>query len=142
MGGKDSREVMENAESASGIIATLTQSMAVEESCDVVRNEFNLPRSERMLFRQVETSTDLANESGINRRAEALAVRSTIQSLYLALLHEEVELSGEEVDIAFELFRTVTTEGIQSGCNNINGTEHAWFAVLVYLMNDYRFIYG
>lgn len=143
MGGKDSTEVEEDAESASGIIATLTKAMAVEESCDVVANEFDMPRSDRNLFRQVETSTDLASESGLNRRAEALAVRSTIQTLYLALLHEEVELSGEEVDIAFELFRAVVTDEIDSGCNRVNtSAEHAWFAVLVYLMNDYRFIYG
>jgi mono/diheme cytochrome c family protein len=142
MGGKDSREVLEDADSASGIIATLTQAMAVEESCDVVRNEFDLTRSERSLFRQVETSTDLNNEVGINRRAEALAVRSTIQTLYLALLHEEVELNSEEVDIAFELFRTVVADEIESGCNGLSTAEHAWFAVLVYMMNDYRFIYG
>lgn len=142
MGGKDSREVLEDAESASGIIATLTQAMAVEESCDVVQNEFDRPRSERNLFRLVETSTDLVNESGINRRAEAMAIRTTIQSLYLALLHEEVELNSEDVDIAFELFSTVVNEGIQSGCNGLSDAEHAWFAVLVYLMNDYRFIYG
>lgn len=142
MGGMDSREVTENADSASGIIATLTQAMAVEESCDVVRNEFRAPRSERQLFRLVETSTDLESESGINRRAEALAIRTSIQSLYLALLHEEVALNSEDVDIAFELFKTVVTEDIQSGCNVSSNAEHAWFAVLVYLMNDYRFIYG
>ncbi|WP_028670022.1 c-type cytochrome [Saccharospirillum impatiens] len=142
MGGKDSREVMEDADSASGIIATLTQAMAVEESCDVVRNEFRETRSERNLFRLVETSTDLESDSGINRRSEALAIRTTIQSLYLALLHEEVELDSEDVDIAFELFRTVVTEEIESGCNVSSNAEHAWFAVLVYLMNDYRFIYG
>ncbi|MEP4544803.1 MAG: c-type cytochrome [Saccharospirillum sp.] len=142
MGGKDSREVLEDADSASGIIATLTQAMAVEESCDVVRNEFDITRSERSLFRLVETSTDLESDSGINRRSEALAIRTTIQSLYLALLHEEVELNSEDVDIAFELFRTVVTEDIESGCNVSSNAEHAWFAVLVYLMNDYRFIYG
>lgn len=143
MGGKDSREVLEDADSASGIIATLTKAMAVEESCDVVQREFDLPRSDRHLFRQVETSTDLASESGINRRAEALAVRSTIQSLYLALLHEDVELNSEEVEIAFKLFSTVVSDEVESGCGNrLSNAEHAWFAVLVYLMNDYRFIYG
>lgn len=142
MGGKDSNEILKGAESASGIIATLAEAMAVEEACDIVRNEFNDDRAKRVLFTQVEKTTDLANADAINRRAEALAVRSTIQTLYLALLHEEVDLNGEEVNIAFDLFKSVVGNDIQSGCNSISGVEHAWYAVLVYMLNDYRFIYG
>ena len=144
MGGKDSREVLEDAESASGIIATLAEAMAVEEACDIVNNEFNrgLSRSERTLFNLVDESTDLEHEVAINRRAEALAVRNTIAYLYLALLHEEVATDSEEVDIAFDLFKAVLEEDIDSGCGGLNGVEDAWYAVLVYLLNDYRFIYG
>jgi len=143
MGGKDSREVLENAESASGIIATLAEAMAVEEACDIIDNEFDLDRSERTLFKLVERSTDLENEIAINRRAEAQAVRNTIAYLYLALLHEEVDINSEEVDIAFDLFKTVIDENVDSGCNDARSqVEDAWYAVLVYLLNDYRFIYG
>ncbi|GGX51046.1 c-type cytochrome [Saccharospirillum salsuginis] len=143
MGGKDSREVLETAESASGIIATLAEAMAVEEACDIIDNEFDLDRSERTLFKLVERSTDLENDVAINRRAEALAVRNTIAYLYLALLHEEVGINSEEVDIAFDLFKAVIDEDIDSGCNDARSTvEDAWYAVLVYLLNDYRFIYG
>lgn len=143
MGGKDSREVNENAESASGIIATLAEAMAVEEACDIVRNEFDLERSERHLFNLIERSTDLEDELAINRRAEALAVRNTIANLYLALLHEEVSIEGEEVDIAYDLFKSVLEENVDSGCRFARtSVEDAWYAVLVYLLNDYRFIYG
>ncbi|MHA7878374.1 MAG: c-type cytochrome [Saccharospirillum sp.] len=142
LGGKDSREVFEDADVASGIIATLAEAMAVEESCDIVRNDFSMPRAERALFALVEPETDMRNPEGINRRAEALAIRRTIAHLYLAVLHEEVALDGEEVDIAFELFSGVLEQDLSSGCSNLQGAEHAWFAVLVYLLNDYRFVYG
>lgn len=142
MGGKDSNEILEDAESASGIIATLAEAMAVEESCDIVRNEFSLPRAERALFKLVEPSTDMRHPEGINRRAETLAIRRTIAHLYLAVLHEEVAMDSEEVDIAFELFSGVINQDMSSGCSSLQAAEHAWFAVLVYMLNDYRFIYG
>lgn len=142
MGGKDSREVFEDADAASGIIATLAEAMAVEESCDIVRTEFSMPRAERALFKLVEPGTDMRHPDGINRRAETLAIRRTLAHLYLAVLHEEVALDSEEVNIAFELFRGVIEQDLPSGCSNLQGAEHAWFAVLVYMLNDYRFIYG
>ncbi|WP_320822936.1 c-type cytochrome [Reinekea sp.] len=145
MGGKNSTDVFRDADSVSGIISAVTERMAVEEACDIVRNEFGISRLERTLFKLVDDSTDLNASSASARLGQYKAVRSTIAQLYLAVLHQEVASDSEEVDIAFDLFQEVLQADVNSSCNTGGGTRavrEAWYAVLVYMLTDYRFIYS
>jgi hypothetical protein len=145
MGGKNSTDVFRDADSVSGIISAVTERMAVEEACDIVRNEFSASRLERTLFKLVDDTTDLNASSANARQGQLKAIRATITQLYLAVLHQEVSLDSEEVAITFELFQTVLDANIDSPCNTGGGARavrEAWYAVMVYLMTDYRFIYS
>ncbi len=145
MGGKNSTDVFRDADSVSGIISAVTERMAVEEACDIVRNEFNTSRLDRSLFKLVDDSTDLNASSASARLGQFMAVRSTIAQLYLSVLHQEVSSDSEEVDIAFDLFQEVLQADVDSSCNTDGGTRavrEAWYAVLVYMLTDYRFIYS
>jgi hypothetical protein len=147
MGGKNSNDVFKDADSVSGIISAVTERMAVEESCDIVRNEFNSDKSERVLFTMVEDTTNLQAASASSRLAQVKAVRSQIAKLYLAALHQDVSVDSEQVDIAFDLFMYVLADEVNSSCNtggsgNRLNVREAWYAVMVYILTDYRFIYG
>ncbi len=145
MGGKNSTDIFRDADSVSGIISAVTERMAVEEACDIVRNEFGTNRLERTLFKLVDDTTDLNASSANARQGQLKAIRATITQLYLAVLHQEVSLDSEEVAITFELFQTVLDANIDSPCNTGGGARavrEAWYAVMVYLMTDYRFIYS
>lgn len=152
IGGKNSVDVFKDADSVSGVISAITERLAVDEACDIVRNEFSDARLERTLFRFVEDDTDMIASSSSSRLNEMQAIRSNIAFLYLAVLHQEVSTDSEEVDIAFDLF-TEAYDVLESGVSGMTcntGTNNAaerqvrgaWYAVMVYLLTDYRFIYG
>lgn len=157
MGGKDTNEVLVDADSVSGIISAVTERMAVEESCDIVRTEFDLAdTNDRFLFTLVDDTTNMQAVSANGRLAQTSAIRAQIARLYLAMLHKEVDANSAEIDIAVDLFSDVLSDEADSTCDVIGGTDtvaddgqysqgevrEAWYAVLVYIMMDYRFIYG
>ncbi|MFQ3281115.1 MAG: hypothetical protein ACI9S6_001456 [Reinekea sp.] len=148
LGGMNSIDILKDADSVGGIISGVLDRMAVEEACDIVDNEFDLNRSERSLFKFVELSTDpsqvsLSAQVRINQNR---AIRSNIQHLYLTMLHMEVAIGSEEVNVAFDLFMNALENGANSssGCNRTNGNNvaDAWYVVVVFMLSDYRFIYG
>jgi hypothetical protein len=148
LGGKDSNEIKKDADSVGGIISAVLERMAVEEACDIVGREFNLDRNERTLFRYVELSTDMAAASSSARASQVRSIRSNIQFLFLAMLHKEVDLGSDEIDIVFDLFMN-TLEAHdnatnRSGCSNsrTNAVKDAWYVVMVFMLSDYRFIYS
>lgn len=150
LGGKDSYEVLRDVDSVGGIIAAALERMAVEEACDIVYNEFrNIDKSERLLFRGVDDSVDLTANTAAGRTSQVKAIRSTIAHLYLAVLHKEVATNSEEVDIAFELFSDVLAAEVNTDCytgvnetSSANYVRQAWYAVLIHLLSDYRFVYS
>ena len=144
LGGKNSSEVTEDVESVGGIIEAGLQRMAVEESCDIVRNEFNQSREQRRLFKFVDDSMNLDVDSASARLAQISAIRSNIAFLHLAVLHKEVSSDSAEVDIAFELFINVLEADVNTRCTTGGNVavREAWYAVMLYLLNDYRFVYS
>ncbi len=144
LGGKNSSDIPEDVESVGGIIEAGLQRMAVEEACDIVRREFSFSREERRLFKYVEDSMDLTADTASARLAEISAIRSNIAFLHLAVLHKEVSADSAEVDIAFELFMNVVEADINTRCSTGGNTavREAWYAVMLYLLNDYRFVYS
>jgi hypothetical protein len=150
LGGKDSSEVLRDVDSVGGIISAALDRMAVEEACDIVEHEFNdLEKSDRLLFSRIDDDVDLTASTAASRVAQTKAIRSTIAHLYLAILHKEVTTDSEEVDIAFDLFVDVLQAQINTDCNTgagattqANYVREAWYAVLVYLISDYRFVYS
>jgi hypothetical protein len=152
MGAKNSNDVLEDSDSVSGIISAVTERLAVEESCDIVRNEFNMDKSERSLFDVVDDNVNLDASTAAARSAQAKAIRLQITKLYLAALYQEVSSDSEEVDVVFELFSNVLNGSVNSSCNTggsgagVAGSSlsvrEAWYAVMVYILTDYRFIYS
>lgn len=144
LGGKNSVDILQDADSVSGIYSSVTERLAVEEACDIVRNEFNMDRLDRSLFRQVDDSIDLQTSSSSSLQSQMQAIRSNMAFLYLAVLHQEVTPDSEEVDILFDLFLSVLEADIDSACNTNGDTQvrEAWYAVMVYLLTDYRFIFS
>jgi len=147
MGGKNTVDVFRDADSVGGIISAVTERMAVEEACDIVRNEFSDDRLDRKLFKMVEDSVDLTASSSSSRLGQMKAIRANIAHLYLAILHKEVSTDSEEVDVAFDLFVEVLESNINSSCNTGGSgsglaVREAWYAVMVYFLTDYRFIYS
>ncbi|MBU2865168.1 c-type cytochrome [Reinekea forsetii] len=148
IGGMNSNDILKDADSVGGIIAGVLDRMAVEEACDIVNNEFNRDREERALLKYVELNTNpmATNISAQTRMNNIRAIRSNIQFLYLAMLQKEVDLSSEEVNLVFDLFMSALENGAtaSSGCGGTNGNdiEDAWYVVVVFMLSDYRFIYG
>ncbi|MEJ2042531.1 MAG: c-type cytochrome [Reinekea sp.] len=144
LGGKNSSDKPEDVDSVGGIIAAGLERMAVEESCDMVRRDFDLSREERLLFKYVDDSTDLTADSASARTAQISAIRSNIAYLYLAVLHKEVHSDSPEVDIAFQLFIDVLLADVDTRCSTGGNrtVREAWYAVMVFLLNDYRFVYS
>ncbi len=145
MGGKNTIDVFEDADSVSGIISAVSERLAVEESCDIVRNEFNTGnRLDRKLFKFVDDSTDMAASTANARLSQMKAIRENIAYLYLAVLYQEVETDSEEVDIAFDLFLEALESDIDTPCNTgtNSAVREAWYAVMVFMLTDYRFIYS
>ncbi|WP_196157784.1 c-type cytochrome [Reinekea sp. G2M2-21] len=148
LGGKDSIDKLTDVDSVGGIIASALDRMAVEESCDIVRAEFNnTAKADRLVFRNVDDSVDLSTKNALSRAAQVKAIRSTIAHLYLATLHKEVATDSEEVNIAFDLFMDVLQAGVDTGCNTggsgkARDVREAWYAVLYFLLSDYRFVYS
>jgi len=148
LGGMDSSEVLRNVDSVGGIIAAALERMAVEEACDIVEHEFNdIDKSERLLFKTVDDDIDMTTTNAASRLAQSKAIRATIAQLHLAILHKEVATDSEEVDIVFDLFMDVLQAGVDTGCNTggsgkARDVREAWYAVVFYLLSDYRFVYS
>jgi mono/diheme cytochrome c family protein len=150
LGGKDSSEKFRDVDSVGGIISAAIDRMVVEEACDIVEHEFNdLDKLERLLFMGIDDDVDLTASSAAGRIAQTKAIRATISHLYLAILHKEVSGDSEEVDIVFDLFVDVLQAQVNTDCNTgagaatqANYVREAWYAVLIYLISDYRFVYS
>ena len=99
------------------------------------------------MFRNIDDSVDLTTTNALSRAAQVKAIRSTISHLYLAILFKEVATDSEEVNIAFDLFMDVLQASVDTGCNTgasgkARDVREAWYAVVFYLLSDYRFVYS
>lgn len=162
-GGIDSFTVTERLTEPNGLMAAVQERMANELACYAVPNDFLAPASERLLFPHVEPTTQ---PIGADNQT---AIRENIRHLHAHLLGESLSAEDPEVDISYDLFIDVLTDGqaalggaentalpplcrrtrdLDTGDNLatplINDPDYvmrAWMALAAYLMSDYRFVY-
>ena len=156
-GGIDSEGIIARADELNALMSTVPQRMAYETACPIAIKDFSARVQDRLLFPFVEPD-DLPNTT-----TGEVAIRANIAWLHQWLFGEVVADNDPEVDRALALFNDVrdlriaeskpVTLAYGSGyCaldfgegdyidRDENHTIRAWIAVLVYLMNDYRFLY-
>ncbi len=163
-GGIDSDLVTRRVTEPNGVMASLAQRMAYEVACSAVPYDFSKPASQRVLFPNIDRSTQLSDASD--------QVRDAVQHLHDRLLGEQLASSDEEVAAtmvvlmeAYSLGRQglaagTVQEDLADPCRLYNDrmtgeslpqerrisrdteyTVRAWMAAVSYLLSDYRYLY-
>jgi len=162
-GGIDSYNVTKRVVQPNGIIAGVASRLANEMSCNLVPNDFVLPKEERRFFSGVELDS-VPQAGGNDVPGNITRIRANIRQLHELLLGEQLEDNDPEVDRTFALFlaawkTTASTTDISDACHatkdaqgndlpkekqindDKNGTLRAWMAVTSYLLSDFKFLY-
>ena len=170
-GGINSDDVTEELNEPSGLADALHQRMAVEMGCRATSYDFALESDQRKLFPNIEYDMlpfDPVDEAPLPENI--VAIKTTIADLHWRLYGSRVDVSSDEVAQAYELYYTVlmqyrevnpgrflscraTREYLTDGNQgdplpdeqwvefDTSYNVHAWTAVMVYLLSDFRFIY-
>jgi hypothetical protein len=170
-GGINSDDVTEALNEPSGLADALHQRMAVEMGCRATSYDFALESEQRMLFPNIEYDMlpfDPVEETPLPENIAA--IKTTIADLHWSLYGLTVDVNSEEVDQAYDLYYRVllhhrdSKPGRYLSCRaraeyladgsqgdvfpdeqklefDSNYNVHAWTAVMVYLLSDFRFIY-
>jgi hypothetical protein len=163
-GGIDSDLVTKRVTEPNGVMASLAQRMAYEVACSAVPYDFSKPANERLLFPNIDRSTQLSDASD--------QVRDAVRQLHRQLLGEDLAGSDEEIaatiGVLMETY-SLGREGLANGsvpeeladpCRLFNDrmtgdslpqerrinrdteyTVRAWMAAVSYLLSDYRYLY-
>jgi hypothetical protein len=163
-GGIDSDLVTKRVTEPNGVMASLAQRMAYEVACSAVPYDFSKPANQRVLFPNIDPSTQLSDASD--------QVRDAVRHLHDRLLGEGLAGSDEEVaatmGVLMEAYN-LGREGLANGLvqeelagpcrlfddrmtgeslpqeRRINRdteyTVRAWMAAVSYLLSDYRYLY-
>jgi hypothetical protein len=163
-GGIDSDLVTKRVTEPNGVMASLAQRMAYEVACSAVPYDFSKPANQRVLFPNIDPSTQLSDASD--------QVRDAVRHLHDRLLGEGLAGSDEEVaatmGVLMEAY-SLGREGLANGLvqeelagpcrlfddrmtgeslpqeRRINRdteyTVRAWMAAVSYLLSDYRYLY-
>lgn len=157
-GGIDSDGLTDRVGDMNSLMTTVIERMANETACHLTAYEFVKPKAERLLFPLVDT-TDIPDDA-----AGTQAILANIQYLHQHLLGEVLPLDAAELQLTYQLFTTIRDTRIANGrgeyigwgdgfCHvdwdnqdqwlnhDPNHTARAWMAVLIYMFNDYRFLY-
>jgi hypothetical protein len=163
-GGIDSDLVTQRVTEPNGVMASLAQRMAYEVACSAVPYDFSKPANQRVLFPNIDRSTQLSDASD--------QVRDAVRHLHDRLLGEGLAGSDQEVAAtmvvlmeAYSLGREglangVVPEQLADPCRLNNDrltgdslpqerrinqdteyTVRAWMAAVSYLLSDYRYLY-
>lgn len=170
-GGINSDDVVEELREPSGLADAMHQRMAVEMGCRATALDFALPQGNRRLFSTMDYTVlpfDPAN--GEELPQNIIVIKNSIVLLYWRLYGEQLTSDSQEVTETYELYRRVLSHyrtskpGRFLSCRakalyNADGSPgdilpeeewlehdasyniHAWTAVMVYLLSDFRFIY-
>lgn len=157
-GGIDSDGITDRITQINTLMSTVVTRMANESACSITTVDFQRQTSSRYLFPLVEV-TDLPTT--VDGEAD---IRANIVYLHSHLLGEALTTDHTEVDATFDLFSTIYQRRVDQERNiwfgadefetciidwddpdriqtDENQTIHAWMAVLIYLLGDYRFLY-
>ena len=163
-GGIDSDLVTQRVTEPNGVMASLAQRMAYEVACSAVPYDFSKPANQRLLFPNIDRSTQLSDASD--------QVRDSVRHLHDQLLGEGLAGSDAEVAAtmvvlmeAYNLGRQGMADGsvseeLAGPCRLFNDrmtgdslpqerrisrdndyTVRAWMAAVSYLLSDYRYLY-
>ena len=170
-GGINSDDVTEALNEPSGLADALHQRMAVEMGCRATSYDFALESEQRKLFPNIEYDMlpfDPVEETPLSENIAA--IKTTIADLHWSLYGLTVDVNSEEVNEAYDLYYRVllhhrdSKPGRYLSCRaraeyladgsqgdvfpdeqklefDSNYNVHAWTAVMVYLLSDFRFIY-
>ena len=163
-GGIDSDLVTQRVTEPNGVMASLAQRMAYEVACSAVPYDFSKPANQRVLFPNLDRSTQLSDASD--------QVRDAVRHLHDRLLGEGLAGSDEEVAATLVVLMeaySLGRQGLADGSvpNDLAGpcrlnedrmtgdslpperrinqdneyTVRAWMAAVSYLLSDYRYLY-
>jgi len=163
-GGIDSDLVTQRVTEPNGVMASLAQRMAYEVACSAVPYDFSKPANQRLLFPNIDQSTQLSEASD--------QVREAVRHLHDRLLGENLAGADEEIAAtlvvlmeAYSLGRQGLGDGsvseeLAGPCrlnrDRLTGddlpdnrrinrdteyTVRAWMAATSYLLSDYRYLY-
>ncbi len=163
-GGIDSDLVTKRVTEPNGVMASLAQRMAYEVACSAVPYDFSKPANERVLFPNIDRSTQLSEASD--------QVRDAVRHLHEQLLGEDLAGSDAEIAATMVVLMEVYSlgrEGLADGsvseelagpCRLFNDritgeslpqerrinrdteyTVRAWMAAVSYLLSDYQYLY-
>jgi hypothetical protein len=143
-GGFDAKELTERNTSVNTLLSVTLERMGNELVCDIVKNDFSKSGNERLLFPFVEI-TDTPANAGKN-------IQLNIQYLYSHMLNEALDFESAELLQTYDLFqaiwnkRNITSKAaLNCSLSNKNDPEYggrSWAIVLLYLMDDPRYIYS
>ena len=152
-GGIDSKEVTERATDPGGAMGAIQRTLSNDVACQNVAFDFSRPKSQRILFPYIETST-LPGES-LESDAD---LRRVISHLHWLILGREDVVDSLEVDRTFRLFSEIVADakaagnfdpreawscrqGLLSEVPDPHYTVRAWRAVVTYLLRQEEFLY-
>jgi hypothetical protein len=163
-GGIDSDLVTQRVTEPNGVMASLAQRMAYEVACSAVPYDFSKPANQRLLFPNIDQSTQLSEASD--------QVQEAVRHLHDRLLGEN--LAGSDAEIAATMVVLMEAyglgrQGLADGSvpeeladpcrlyrDRITGADlpdnrrinrdteytiRAWMAAMSYLLSDYRYLY-
>jgi hypothetical protein len=152
-GGIDSKEVTERASDPSGAMGAIQRTLANDVACRNVALDFSRPRSERVLFPDIDP--DVIPGSSAESDAQ---IRRAIVHLHQRILGSDEGMDSSDVDRTFELFAGIVADaaqrqgvdpreiyhcrqGLESPVPDPNYTVRAWRGVVTYLMRRHEFLY-
>jgi len=110
-GGIDSDDVTERITEPNGIMSNVQLRMANELACLNTARDFGREEGARLFFPYVEMGFVPEDENGFAVNQAVGAIKKNIQHLHWHILGEEVELSGPEVTLVYNLFFDLWEDG-------------------------------
>ncbi len=149
-GGIDSKEVTERATDPSGAMGAIQRIMSNDVACKATALDFSRPRSERLLFRDIEPDVLPGNAENDAK------IRKTVEHLHQRILGR---VEASEVERSFALFTGILTDAAmhkglekqesyycrpapdQKPSPDPDYTVRAWRGVVTYLLRQHDFLY-
>ena len=125
-GGIDSNSVTTRITEPNGLIASVSQRMAVQMACLAVPQDFAEEPSERVLFPMVEPTYMPEDINGFPVDRADIAIRENIRYLHEHVLGELLPYSDSELDRTYDLFYETWREGVEGIAADELGTSLPW----------------
>jgi hypothetical protein len=126
-GGIDGDDVTARVRSPNGVMLAVVKRMANEMACKFVTADFVRPKAQRRLMPLVERTYAPEDNNGFAITQAEMAIKHNIQYLHAHLLGETLQLSDDELERTWLLFRDTWREGQEAlGKGSKNGGVDVW----------------